>query len=82
MVYASSIVGEAMDFIKQYPSMTFEDYFWKYSAPMIRLMASDGTYAKYLSEKQAKSYWAKHKRLGRGYDNPEKFCNDLGIPMF
>lgn len=81
MVHASSIVGNAMDFIKQYPSTTFEDYFWKYSAPMIRIMSSDGTYTKYLSEKQAKSYWAKHPKKEKTYDDPDKFVNDLGSPM-
>lgn len=81
MVSATSVVGNAMDFIKQYPSFTFDDYFWKYSAPMIRIMSSDGTYTKYLSEKQAKAYWAKHKRGGKMYDDPDKFVNDLGLPM-
>ena len=82
MVYASSIVGNAMDFIKQYPSVTFEDYFWKYSAPMIRIMSSDGTYSVMLSEKQAQSYWAKHPKKGKIYEDPNAFINDLGIPMF
>ena len=71
-----------MDFIKQYPSVTFEDYFWKYSAPMIRIMSSDGTYSKYLSEKQAKKYWAKRAQKAKVYDDPDKFINDLGLPMF
>lgn len=82
MVTASSIVGNAMDFIKQYPSMTFEDYFWKYSAPMIRIMSSDGTYSATLSDKQVKRYWAKHPKKGTTYDDADKFINDLGIPMF
>lgn len=71
-----------MDFIKKYPSTTFEDYFWKYSAPMIRIMTSDGTYQAYLSEKQAKAYWAKHPKKGKIYTDPEAFMNDLGLPMF
>lgn len=82
MVYASSVVGNAMDFIKQYPSMTFEDYFWKYSAPMIRIMSSDGTYSTILSEEQAKAYWAKKKSQGKNYDNIDAFQNDLGLPLF
>lgn len=49
---------------------------------MIRIMTSDGTYQTYLSEKQAKSYWAKHPKKGKGYDNPEAFMNDLGLPIF
>lgn len=82
MVYASSIVGNAMDFIKQYPSTTFEDYFWKYSAPMIRIMSSDGTYSMTLSEKRAEEYWRKHPKKEKVYDDPDMFTNDLGIPMF
>lgn len=71
-----------MDFIKQYPSVTFEDYIWTYSSPMIRIMSSDGSYTKYLSEKQAKSYWAKHRNNAKVYDDADKFINDLGLPMF
>lgn len=82
MVTASSIVGNAMDFIKQYPSTTFEDYFWKYSTPMIRLMSSDGTYSVMLSEEQAERYWAKHPKKRTTYDDADKFINDLEIPMF
>lgn len=82
MVYASSVVGNAMDFIKQYPSMTFDDYFWRYSAPMIRIMSSDGTYSTMLSEKQAKAYWAKHPKKGKIYNDASSFCNDLGMPIF
>lgn len=68
-----------MDFIKQYPTISIEDYFWKYSAPMIRLMSSDGTYTKYLSEKQAKRYWAEHRQT-KMYENVDDFMTDLGMP--
>lgn len=80
MVYASSIIGNAMDFIKQYPSMTFEDYFWKYSAPMIMMMSSDGTYTRYLSEKAAKKYWTKKKMKETNYDDLNAFQDDLRLP--
>lgn len=80
-IYSSSIVGEAMDFIKRYPSTTFEDYFWKYSAAMIKIMSSDGTYQAYLSEKQARAYRAKHPKKGKIYEDPNAFINDLGLPM-
>ena len=45
-------------------------------------MSSDGTYTKYLSEKQAKKYWSKRARKEKVYDDPDKFINDLGLPMF
>ena len=67
-----------MDFIKQYPSMTFEDFFWRFSAPMVRLMSMDCTYVKYLTEKQAKKL--KTQRGAKEYTDPDKFINDLGIP--
>lgn len=68
-----------MDFIKQYPSMTFDDFFWKYSRPMVQIMCSDATYIKYLTEKQAKEY--QRIKPADQYDNLDKFTNDLGIPM-
>lgn len=68
-----------MDFIKQYPTISIDDYFWKYSAPMIRLMSSDGTYTKYLSENQAKRYWAEHRQT-KMYENVDDFMTDLGMP--
>lgn len=70
-----------MDFVKRYPSITVEDYFWRYSAAKIKLMSSDGTYQAYLSEKQATTYWAKHPKKGKIYEDPNAFINDLGLPM-
>lgn len=82
MVHATSIIGNAMDFIKQYPSFTFEDYFWRYSSAMIRIMSCDATFTRYLSEKQAKKYWANKRNGNKFYDDPNKFMNDLGLPIF
>lgn len=48
---------------------------------MIRLMACDGTYTKYLSEKQAKEYWAKKGLKEQRYEDLDVFQNDLGLPM-
>lgn len=42
------------DFLKAYPFMTIEDYFWKYSMPFIKIMTHDATYTKYLTEAQRK----------------------------
>lgn len=68
-----------MDFIKQYPSMTFEDYFWGYSGAMIRLMSQDGTSVRYLSEKQAAAY--KSKKAKKVCSSVEEFANALGRPL-
>lgn len=67
-----------MDFLKTYPFITMEEYYWKYSMPMIRLMAYDATRIIYLSEKQAKKY----NSMEKVYDNPDNFINDLGLPVF
>jgi hypothetical protein len=71
------------DFLKAFPFVTMEDYLWKYSIPMIRVMSGDATHTLYLSEKQAKDY--KHYRMMRDakkYSDPEQFINDLGLPIF
>lgn len=43
-----------VDFLKANPFVTMDDYKWKLSVPMIRLMAFDNTSVRYLSEKQKK----------------------------
>ena len=41
-----------VDFLKACPFVTMEDYKWKLSVPMIRLMMMDNTHVNYLTEKQ------------------------------
>lgn len=41
-----------VDFLKAFPFVSMEDYKWKLSVPLIRLMAIDNTHINYLSEKQ------------------------------
>ena len=45
-----------MDFLKSYPFLTVEDYYWNYSYIMIQLMIRDATKVYYLSEEQYKEY--------------------------
>lgn len=45
-----------MDFLKSYPFLTVEDYYWNYSYIMIQLMIRDATKVYYLSEAQYKEY--------------------------
>ena len=52
-----------------------EDYKWKLSVPMIRLMSYDNTRVHYLSEKQASR---KKATIVDGSD----LKNDLGLPVF
>ena len=42
-----------VDFLKANPFVSMEDYKWKLSVPMIKLMSYDNTRVHYLSEKQA-----------------------------
>ena len=48
-----------VDFLKANPFVSMEDYKWKLSGPMIRIMSDDNTRVNYLSEEEAKSRKAK-----------------------
>lgn len=63
-----------VDFLKANPFVSMEDYRWKLSVPMIKLMCADNTHIHYLSEKQAK------KRKAKVIDG-KNLTNDLGIPI-
>lgn len=69
-----------MDFLKSYPFMTVEDYYWKYSHIMIQLMIRDASKVIYLSEKQAKKMKVKKKAVR--IDDPMQLLNDTGAPIF
>lgn len=64
-----------VDFLKAYPFVTMEDYKWKLSVPMIKLMSFDNTRVHYLSEKQSAR---KKASIVDGRD----LTNDLGLPVF
>lgn len=63
-----------VDFLKANPFITYEQYRWGLSVPMIRLMGADNTRVHYLSEKEA-------KRRKDKYVDGSNF-NDLGVPIF
>lgn len=73
-------IGEMMDFLKTYPFITMEQYYWGLSIPMIRLMAYDATKIHYLSEKQAKKQKAKKNAVH--IDDPMDLRSDIGAPIF
>jgi hypothetical protein len=66
-----------VDFLKAFPFVTMEEYIWKYSLPMIKLMSIDNTRVHYLSEKQAEK-----KKAKKINTNNKQELNDLGIPIF
>lgn len=64
-----------VDFLKANPFVTYEQYRWGLSVPMIRLMSSDNTRVHYLSEKEAKM------KKAVVFDSAESIINDLGVPI-
>lgn len=64
-----------VDFLKANPFVSYEQYRWGLSVPMIRLMSVDNTRVHYLSEKEAK------KKKAVVFDSAESLMNDLGIPI-
>ena len=63
-----------VDFLKANPFISYEQYRWGLSVPMIRLMSTDNTRVHYLSEKEVKN------RKTKVVDG--KNINDLGLPIF
>lgn len=66
-----------VDFLKQNPYVTREEYMWEWTIPQIRLASYDFTHVRYLSEEEAKMRNAKVCNLEEG-----GMRNDLGIPIF
>lgn len=64
-----------VDFLKANPYVSMEDYKWRLSVPMIRLMSMDNTRVNYLSEKQVK------QKNATKIDSVEDLMNDLGMPI-
>lgn len=71
------------DFLKAFPFVSREEYYWEYSIPLIRVMSADASHTIYLDERQAKDYkhWLAHNS-GQVYTDPAQFMNDLGLPIF
>lgn len=66
-----------VDFLKANPFVTMDEYKWKISFPMAKLMCADNTRVHYLSEKE------RERKKSKTVDmrNPQ-MLNDLGIPIF
>lgn len=75
MIYSISEVGDMVDFLKANPFVSMEDYKWRLSVPMIKIMAMDNTHINYLSDKQIE------RRNSKVIGNGAKL-NDLGLPIF
>lgn len=64
-----------VDFLKANPFVTYEQYRWVLSVPMIRLMSADNTRVHYLSDKE------RERRKSKIIDG-SNLTNDLGLPIF
>lgn len=64
-----------VDFLKANPFITYEQYRWGLSVPMIRLMSADNTRVHYLSEKEAK------RKKAVVVNDADALMNDLGVPI-
>lgn len=64
-----------VDFLKAYPFISMEEYKWKLSVPMIRIMTIDNTRIHYLSEKQAKM------KNATVINDASELLNDLGMSI-
>lgn len=64
-----------VDFLKANPFITYEQYRWGLSVPMIRLMSIDNTRVHYLSEKEAK------RKKAVVVNDADALINDLGVPI-
>lgn len=64
--------------MKANPFMTMEDYLWKYSIPMIKIMGMDNSHVNYLSEKEAKRGGVRTIDMSKSVD---ELNNDLGTKI-
>ena len=66
-----------VDFLKANPFVTLEDYKWKLSVPMIRLMSVDYTRIHYLSDKAKQKKEASAKAI----NSAEDLLSDFGMSL-
>lgn len=67
-----------VDFLKAFPFVTMEDYKWKLSVPMIRIMAMDNTHVNYLSDAEIKYKNGTSIDLSK---DDKSLYNDFGVPI-
>lgn len=64
-----------MDFLKQFPFVTKEEYLWEWSVPQVRLASHDSTHVHYLSEKEQK------KKNATIVDSADDLLKSLGYDI-
>ena len=68
-----------VDFLKANPYMTIEDYQWRYSIPMIKIMGLDNSHVNYLSKKESER--RKGHYVSVNDKSVEELSNDLGVKI-
>ena len=69
-----------VDFVKSFNgALTLDDYMWKYSIPMIKIMGMDNSHVNYLSESEAKNRGVKNVDVNN--TSVEELNNDLGVKI-
>ena len=74
LVIARTEWGQMMDFLKNFPFVTREEYMWEWTVPQIRIASSDSTHIKYLSKREIEMRKAK-------VIDGSMLVNDVGIPI-
>jgi hypothetical protein len=64
-----------VDFLKNNPYVTMEDYMWKLNPCLIKLMTIDNTRVHYLTDKE------RERKKSKVFDGSKSITNDLGIPI-
>lgn len=65
-----------VDFLKNNPYVTMDDYMWKLNPCLIKLMTIDNTRVHYLTDKE------RERKKTKVFDGTKSLTNDLGIPIF
>ncbi len=65
-----------IDFLKNNPSVTKQEYMWEWTVPQVKLASYDFTHVRYLSEKE------KERKKVKVVNSLDDLKNDLNMPIF
>lgn len=68
-----------VDFLRANPYMTVEDYRWKYSIPLIKIMGMDYSHVNYLSERELENRGS--STVSTRGKSVEELNSDLGVAI-
>ena len=79
IVYGSTIVADAADFLRAFPQYRLDDYLYRLSVAQIQFMAIDNTHTKYLKGADKKA-WNNFKEAYEAQKKLETFINSFTVP--